>query len=230
MYKRHKLTNNDGSHVKSGGGDNRGAVDNRPGTDGAGEAQIQNRKWTQEERDAFHEAYQKHGKQLELFVPLIPSRTLKQIKAFYGMYKRYKLTPKDGTDAAIRKPGNPSGTQDLSSSSANKSRKSHKKEREADGKNSGKWSKEEKAAFHRAYVAHGRKFKRFEAYLPKRTLPQIQSYYATYERQKKRNSNKATKVSAAAKVSLRGKDEDQWTEEEKVALELMGFANHKASE
>jgi len=65
---------------------NNGEVDTDPagGANGAG-------KWSDEEKEAYHESYEKFGKDFERFVPFIPTRTLAQIQGHFGTYARYKL-------------------------------------------------------------------------------------------------------------------------------------------
>jgi len=51
--------------------------------------------FTEAEAAAFHEAYSKYGTQFEKYLKMIPTRSLKQIGGYFGMYRRYHLSADD---------------------------------------------------------------------------------------------------------------------------------------
>jgi len=167
MYKRHHLNPQDGGgvgSVKRSSAAAAAAAAEAAAVGSDGESVV-NRKWTDEERQTFDASYKKYGKDFSKIVPLIPTRTLKQIKAYYGMYKRYKLTP----------------PEDNAMSSGYAASYKYYSAIEP-GMNTGKWTEQEKRAFHNAYNKYGKLFQKYLKRIPTRNINQIQAYFATYQR------------------------------------------------
>jgi hypothetical protein len=125
-------------------------------------------KWTMTEREAFQKCYDKYGKDLQKFLPSIPTRTMKQIQSYYSMYKRHqlngatapagkkspakKVTGKKAGSAAVgaaKKPGRGSAGSGVSFARA-------AAPSAADPNKNRKWNDSEREAFHRCYQKYGK--------------------------------------------------------------------------